>query len=151
MENNTPIENVVNSSNGHIADSDTVVREMLYWEFVKIDEEGNAILKVFNKDKQEEFAKQAKDSQKKHKQAEERKLKKATEQATDNFLELLDNLMGTDAVYVVPNRRVGNNLRIDYNRMSKEKTVTKNKDGATTRTVKTETVTLKHIVEDGVL
>lgn len=120
--------------------------QKVYWSLEGHDEAGNAIIKVYKDtteyERQIEKAKEKKESLAKGKP-------KVTLADAERFDRLITQLINEDVTYVVPNRRTGNNVEIDYAVLDGEKKGKRGGGSSRTTTV-TKTTTLV-ITEAGAL
>lgn len=97
----------------------------VFWEAVGYDEQGNAIIKVFNAAEQVRMAQLVEEAEKRSKKA-EKPLVELT--AAGAFDAMVDSLLNTEAVYIVPGKDTGKNLRIDYTKLDKKESTGNTKD-----------------------
>lgn len=88
----------------------------VFWKLQGYDEDGNAIIKVFNEQEQQRMTKLMEEAEKKATKKQEMAVVPIT--AAEKFDAMIDELLGTDAVYIVPNKDTGKNLRIDYTKLN---------------------------------
>ena len=131
----------------HLVNEQIADEERVYWSLIGHDDNDNAIIKVYKST--EEF--EAMIERGKQKEASKQKsAPKVTLKEAEKFDKLIDVLIKEEVTYVVPNRRTGNNVRIDYAKIDNKGKKGNNGHTGTKTTTVTKTTTLV-ITEAGAL
>ena len=97
--------------------------KQVFWQYISTDENGDIIIKVYNKAKQQELRELVEKGDKKlAKELEDKKKKVEATTLTDveEFDDMIATLINTDAIYVIAGKRTGRNLQIDWDKVDKK-------------------------------
>ena len=99
------------------------VQKQVFWQYISTDENGDIIIKVYNKAKQQELRELVEKGDKKLAKELEDKKKKVeavTLQDVEEFDDMIATLVNTDAVFVKAGKMTGRNLQIDWDKVDKK-------------------------------
>lgn len=89
------------------------VVEKLFWQYVKTEVDGAVYIKIPGPIEQQQILDEVAKANKLIEAEQQRELAKASLEQATSFGNMLDSLMSSNAVYVVPNKMTGRNLAID--------------------------------------
>ena len=99
------------------------VQKQVFWQYISTDENGDIIIKVYNKAKQQELRELVEKGDKKLAKELEDKKKKVeavTLEEAEEFDNMVAELVSTDAVFVKAGKMTGRNLQIDWDKVDKK-------------------------------
>ena len=108
------------------------VQKQVFWQYISTDENGDIIIKVYNKTKQQELRELVEKGDKKLAKELEDKKKKVeavTLEEAEEFDDMIATLVNTDAVFVKAGKMTGRNLCVDWDKVNGKSNNNTNKQG----------------------